>query len=97
MAPFNFDQLIFNGEEITDTQTVVELKIQYFAEVVALKLPGGSNHKAMMWRRFATKNIKLTSYWSMATGTKWETLKFKAKRAVRIHGHGVFGPITTKR
>lgn len=38
----------------------------------------------------------MDSIWYMAEGGNFDVLKFKAKRAVRIHGHGVFGPVTSK-
>lgn len=46
-----------------------------------------------MWRRYPASNIRPDSTWYMPTGTSWDVLKFVAKRAVRILGHGVCGPV----
>lgn len=97
MQPFNFDLLVFQGKEVIDTDTVVLLNISHQAELVALQVKGGTGNKSVkMWRRFKTGDIRLTSTWYMPTGSSWDILKFKAKRNVRIHGIGAFGPVSSE-
>lgn len=97
MQPFNFNFLLCKGKVVIDTDTVILLDITHQTEIMALKVPGGAGNSSFkMWRRFRTADIRLTSTWYMPTGSSWDVLKFKAKRNVRIHGVGAFGPISTE-
>lgn len=90
----HFDFLLYKNKEIDEKATCKELKIPAFEEVFAVVAgPGGGYFKCIKWRRYPTANIRPDSTWYMPTGSSYDVLKFKAKRAVRIVGQGVNGPV----
>lgn len=93
-----FSYLLFKDKLVEEDHTCVKLQLKQFDEILAVQAGkgGGGRGNALIWRRFPPDRHRLDSTWYMPTGTNFDALKFKARRAVRIIGIGAFGPITSR-